>query len=163
MMNSKAIPITLAAVLVLAGGCADTTGARYGATDTTTYGAPIYDDIRRPVAYTGYVVDIEPVRVERGFKFGVGSVIGAVAGGLLGSQIGEGAGNTAATIAGAAAGGVAGTAAESRLSTQTASRITVDLQGGGTVTIVQPTDPQLHRGMRVAIVGRGENARVVPA
>jgi outer membrane lipoprotein SlyB len=167
-MNGKLIPISMAAMLVL-GGCAETAGPRYGA---TTYGDGAYsssgynssyNDARQPVAYTGYVSNVETFEVQPGYRFGVGSIVGAVAGGLLGSQVGEGSGKAAATIAGAAIGGAAGTAVESRRNKELASRVTVDLRGGGMVTIVQPADPQIQRGMRVAIVGSGESARVVPA
>lgn len=165
-MNSKALPITMATLLaLLAGGCAETNPPRYG----TQYGesgygtTDYYDQARQPVSYTGYVARLETIEVQPGYRFGVGSVIGAVAGGLLGSQAGEGSGKAAATIAGAALGGAAGTAIESNRNRQLANRITVDLAGGGQVTIVQPSDPQIRPGMRVAIVGSGESARVVPA
>jgi outer membrane lipoprotein SlyB len=163
-MSWKAIPVVVV-VLALGAGCAGNqpygSGPTYG---TTGYGAtaasPAYG-VQSNVAYRGRIVDIDSFPVERGYKFGVGSVIGAVAGGLLGNQIGEGAGKTAATIAGAAAGGAAGTAAESRINTETASRITVDLDGGGVVTVVQPYDERLREGMRATIVGQGDAARVV--
>jgi outer membrane lipoprotein SlyB len=173
-MNTKALPFALAAALTLAGGCADT-GSRYGSStmggDSSydpydrygRYDRPASGEVRQPVSHTGRIVDIDTIEMQPGYRFGVGSVIGAVAGGLLGSQIGEGSGSTAAAIAGAAIGGAAGTAAESQMNRRLASRVTVDLRGGGTVTIVQPPDPELRPGMRVAIIGTGESARVVPA
>lgn len=153
---TRALPLTLAAMLTLAGaGCVDA-GPRYGETRYSEAAAA------PPTAYRGRVAQIETIQVDSGYRFGVGSVIGAVAGGLLGHTVGRGSGNTAATIAGAAAGGVAGTAAESKLNKQEATRITVDLRSGGSVVVVQPPDPRIRRGMTVDVVGSGDNARVVP-
>jgi len=129
-------------------------------------GGPTYGDTTGAVASQterdGRITGIEIVKVDEDYQLGVGTVIGAVAGGLLGSQIGSGRGATAATVAGAAVGAAAGTVAESKLKKKDAQRVTVQMQTGGQMTIMQPADSRLQNGMNVRIEGSGESARVVP-
>jgi outer membrane lipoprotein SlyB len=153
-MNSKALWV-FALMTVLIGGCADMGGfggSGYGETS----GAAASEE------RTGKITGLEIVKVDENYKFGVGTVIGAVAGGLLGSQIGSGRGSTVATVAGAAAGAAAGTVVESKMKKKDAQRVTVRMTSGGEVTIVQPVDSRLRRGMNVRVEGSGEGARAVP-
>ena len=149
--------LTFLFVLVLAAGCADMGGSRYGeqAAPVTTAGAP-------DTARNGRITALDTVQVDTDYKFGVGTVVGAVAGGILGHQFGGGSGQTLLTIAGTLAGAAAGTAAESKLKKQDAQRVAVAMESGGTLTIVQPVDTRLRDGMNVRITGGGESARVVP-
>lgn len=89
----------------------------------------------------------------------MGTAAGAVAGGILGSQVGD---STGATVAGAVLGGLAGTYAESKKGKQNAQQVTVNMNTGGRLTILQPEDTRLREGMPVRVEGSGENARVVP-
>lgn len=148
--------IALIAAAVVAAGCAEMPqlgGPKYGEASGTVAGQSDRN---------GKITQIELIKVDEDYKFGVGTVVGAVAGGLLGSQIGEGRGTTAATVIGAAAGAAAGTVVESKMKKKDAQRITVQMATGGTVTIVQPVDARLKNGMAVRIEGSGESARVVP-
>ncbi len=99
----------------------------------------------------GVVANVENVRVEEDPK-GLGTVLGGVAGGILGSMVGGGRGRTLAILGGAAAGAVGGTAAESALSGYEALQITVDLENGSTVVIVQGTDDYFSTGDRVRVI-----------
>jgi outer membrane lipoprotein SlyB len=55
-----------------------------------------------------------------------------------------------------------GTVAEGKMKQKDAQRVTVQMQTGGQVSIVQPPDNRIRTGMNVLVVGSGENARVVP-
>jgi outer membrane lipoprotein SlyB len=149
-----AIPLLL--VIALASGCAE----------MGTLGGPKYGDTTGTVASqadrNGRIMSAEIIKVDASYKFGIGTAIGAVAGGLLGSQIGSGRGATAATVAGAAAGAAAGTYAESKMNKMDAQRVTVRMNTGGQVIIVQPVDSRLRNGMNVIVEGSGESGRVVP-
>lgn len=150
------LAISIFLTVALASGCADmgsVGGTEYGETSAT---------VASQVERLGYISDIETIEVDDSYKFGVGTVVGAVAGGLLGSQVGGGSGTTVATVAGAAAGAAAGTYAQSKMNTVDAQRVTVQMNSGGQVTIVQPMDNRLSDGMSVRVEGSGETGRVVP-
>ena len=152
----SAIALSLVLTVALASGCADMGsfgGSKYGESS----GTAVSQSER-----AGKITSLEIVKVDEDYRFGVGTVVGAVAGGLLGSQIGRGSGSTVATVAGAAAGAAAGTAVESKMKKKDAQRVTVQLKSGGSVTIVQPVDDRLRRGMNVWVEGSGNSARVVP-
>jgi outer membrane lipoprotein SlyB len=155
MMTRMLIPAVL--FTMVAGGCTDMPQLGSGPTYGDTTGSVASENER-----SGRITALEIVQVDENYKFGVGTVVGAVAGGLLGSQIGQGRGSTLATVLGAAAGAAAGTVAESKIKKQDAQRVTVRMRTGGEVTIVQPVDARLRRGMNVMVEGSGESARAVP-
>lgn len=137
----------------LAGGCAD-----MGGLSGTTYGETSGTTSSQSDRY-GTIANLENVQVDEKYKLGVGTAVGAVAGGILGSQVGD---STTATVAGAVLGGLAGTYAESKIKNQNAQQVTVNMNTGGRLTILQPEDNRLREGMQVRVEGSGENARVVP-
>jgi len=149
--------LTSLTITLFAAGCADIGGSRYG-----ERAAPVRSAGEPETARYGRVTALETVQVDKDYKFGVGTVVGAVAGGIIGHQFGGGSGKTLLTIAGTLAGAAAGTAAESKLNKQDAQKVTVAMQSGGTLTIVQPVDSRLRNGLSVRITGGGETARVVP-
>lgn len=144
-------------VTILTAGCADLGGSKYGEGS-----APVSSAGEQASDRYGRVTGLETVQVDKDYKFGVGSVVGAVAGGIIGYQFGGGTGKTLLAIGGAVAGGAAGTAAESKLNKQDAQKVTVAMQSGGTITIIQPVDSRLRNGMNVRINGGGDTARVAP-
>jgi outer membrane lipoprotein SlyB len=157
-MRKITVGTTCTLMALLGAGCQSMgmNGPEYGATSGgPVAGASSYER-------QGRIADIVGVRLNEDYHLGIGTVVGAVAGGLLGHQIGGGSGNTLATIAGTVAGGAAGTAAEQRMKGKPAQRVTVDMRAGGTVTVVQPPNDRLWKGMPVVVVGSGESARVVP-
>lgn len=91
----------------------------------------------------------------------LGSITGGVLGGIGGSLIGR---STAANVAGAVAGTVAGAAAGSALQGSARTQgveITIHLDSGETVAVVQPGDVRdFRRGDRVRVAGNAENVRV---
>jgi outer membrane lipoprotein SlyB len=113
----------------------------------------------QPVAF-GRVVSVRAVDIRPG-QTRLGMVTGGVLGGLAGSQIGSGtAANVAGGVAGAVAGGAIGSAIQGSRTTR-GVEVTVTLESGRTVAIVQPGDVNNFRvGDRVRVVGDPSNARV---
>jgi len=137
----------------LVSGCADTGSLR---------GGPDYGErsgtVENQADRDGHITALENIEVDEDYKLGIGTAIGAVAGGLLGNKVSDG---TVGTVAGAAVGAAAGTYAESKLSKTDAQRVTVQMQTGGQVVIVQPVNNSLSDGMNVRVEGSGETGRVV--
>ncbi|MBB3893290.1 outer membrane lipoprotein SlyB [Phenylobacterium haematophilum] len=118
------------------------------------------ETMRPQTVELGTLQSIRPVNIRPG-ETRLGMATGAVLGGIAGSQIG---GGTAANVAGGVAGAVAGGALGSALqgSQNTAGlELTVKLDSGRMIAIVQPGGPNDFRvGDRVRVVGNGENTRV---
>ena len=91
---------------------------------------------------------------------GVATGTGAVLGGIAGSTIGSGTrANTAGAVAGAVAGGAVGNAMAG--TTTAGVEITVQLESGRTVAVVQPGTPNDYRvGDRVRVTSDGTTTRV---
>lgn len=108
----------------------------------------------------GQVTAIRQVDIQPG-QTRLGTVVGGSLGAIGGSQIGS---STAANIAGGVTGAVVGGAVGSAIqgSSRTAGiEITLHLDSGDDVAIVQPGDPRDFRvGDRVRLSGTSENARV---
>ncbi len=154
MLRSDGCRLALCAVLaaVLSAGCARDLGGR---------------DYSRRDARQAYQVDYgEVVRVDRVTIEGEYTSLGTTGGGLvgysLGRVIGDGSGSRVAGAVGGVAGAVVGREAEKSATTVAGLEITVDMDGGGTLLIVQSADVAFEPGERVRVRrGRGEEARVV--
>lgn len=110
----------------------------------------------------GTIESIQPVRIE-GTKTPVGTVAGGATGAVLGSTIGEGTGKALAAVAGAIVGGLAGSAVEEKVTEKEGQEITVKLDSGETLVIVQEADQGLYPGMRVNVLsGSDGTTRVRP-
>lgn len=108
----------------------------------------------------GVVESVRTVRLE-GTKTPVGTAAGAVVGGVAGSSIGGGRGQTIATVLGAVAGGVAGAAAEEGITRKDGIEITVKLDNGTMLAVVQEaTAEQFNPGERVRVLEGGGVTRV---
>jgi outer membrane lipoprotein SlyB len=147
--------LTLGAVflsLCLASACADT----HSASSFTSQEAMR----AQPVAF-GELISIRSIEIRPG-QTRVGTATGAILGGIAGSQLGGGtAANVAGGVAGAVAGGVIGRNIQGSQVTP-GVELTVTLESGETVAIVQPGSGHEFRvGDRVRVVGAAENARVV--
>ncbi len=108
----------------------------------------------------GTVAGVNAVTIQSG-QTSFGTITGAALGGILGSTIGRSTrANVAGAVGGAALGGATGGAIQGSASTR-AVEITIDLDSGDTVAIVQPGDPRDFRvGDRVRLTGTDVNARV---
>ena len=123
-----------------------------GCASSLSSGAYARDSARQmQTVYYGTVQSIRTVQIE-GTKTPVGTGAGAIAGGILGNQVGGGSGRALATVGGALLGGVAGSAAEEGITRQTGYEITVRLDNGRTVGIVQAADVSFQPGERVRVI-----------
>jgi outer membrane lipoprotein SlyB len=110
---------------------------------------------------TGTIVSMRPVAVEGSGR--TGTLIGGAAGGVAGSFIGgDWRSNLLAGIAGAVIGGVAGGAAERSITATTATEFIVEMDGGGTIAVVQGNDQGFRVGDKVTVL-RGERTRLTPS
>jgi outer membrane lipoprotein SlyB len=118
------------------------------------------DDARKvQTVKTGVVESVRQVKLE-GTKSPVGTIAGGAIGGIAGSSIGGGRGSAIAAVIGAVAGGLAGSAAEEVVTRKDGIEITVKLDGGGLIAIVQEADETFQLGEKVRIVENGETSRV---
>jgi outer membrane lipoprotein SlyB len=149
--------VALGTALLLAAGVSGCASSRAG----NVYSR---DEARTAQTVTwGTVQAVNAVQIE-GTRSHVGTATGAVLGGLAGSTVGGGTGRKAATVGGAVAGGVAGAAAEQGLTRKAGVEVTVALDNGNTVAVVQEAVPeqQFYVGQRVRVLAGGGTFRVSP-
>jgi outer membrane lipoprotein SlyB len=91
---------------------------------------------------------------------GVGVMTGASLGGLAGSEVGGGKGSIAAGIIGAVAGGIAGQHVERGSNARHGLEITVKLDTGQLLAVVQPADEIFRPNERVRLISDGAMTRV---
>lgn len=148
-MRITALPLLL--LLILLGGCASSKSG-----DVYTR-----DQARRE--QTIRMATIESIRevVLEGTKSPVGTVAGAAVGGIAGSTLGGGKGSAVAAVIGAVAGGIAGAAIEEGVTRKLAMEITVKMDNGQMIAIVQEGDPREFRpGDRVRIISSYGESRI---
>jgi len=110
------------------------------------------DEARRAqTVQMGTVESVKSVQIE-GTKTPAGPVAGAVVGGVAGSTIGRGSGRALATVLGAVAGGVAGSVVEEKATQKPGLEITVRLDGGRIISVVQEADVPFAAGDRVRVL-----------
>ncbi|HZN27116.1 MAG TPA: glycine zipper 2TM domain-containing protein [Burkholderiales bacterium] len=114
---------------------------------------------REQTVRVGVVESVREVKLE-GTRSGIGPGAGAVAGGVAGSTVGHGRGSAVAAIAGAVVGGIAGQAAEQGLTAKRGVEVTVKLDSGQMLAIVQEADETFRPGDRVRILSDGATSRV---
>jgi outer membrane lipoprotein SlyB len=107
----------------------------------------------------GVVESVRSVKIE-GTKSPVGTAAGAVVGGVAGSSIGEGKGSVIGAVVGAVAGGLAGSAIEEGVTRKDGLEITVKLDNGTMLAIVQEAGEQFHPGERIRVLEGGGVTRV---
>lgn len=119
------------------------------------------DEARRvQTVKTGVVESVRQVKLE-GTKSPVGTVAGGAVGGIAGSSIGgDGKSGMVGAVLGAVVGGIAGAMAEEGITRKDALEITVKLDGGGLVAIVQEADEVFKAGEKVRIIENGGVSRV---
>lgn len=118
------------------------------------------DDARKvQTVKTGVVESVRAVRLE-GTKSPVGTVAGGAIGGIAGGSIGHGRGSALGAVIGAVVGGLAGAATEEAVTRKDALEITIKLDGGGLIAIVQEADEAFSPGEKVRIVEGNGTSRV---
>lgn len=107
----------------------------------------------------GVVESVRTVKLE-GTKTPIGTATGAVIGGVAGSTVGDGKGSAIAAVIGAVAGGLLGSAAEEGLTRKDAFEITIKLDNGSLVAIVQEATEKFSPGESVRLIENGGVTRV---
>lgn len=137
-------------VVAAIGGCASSKSG-----DTYTR-----DEARRVQnVQMGIVEGSRPVKIE-GTGTPIGSGAGAVVGGIAGSSAGQGRGSAVGTVLGAVVGGVAGAAAEEGFTREDGVEVTIRLESGRLISVVQAGKEQFQPGDRVRIMETGGVTRV---
>jgi outer membrane lipoprotein SlyB len=149
MTGSKGL--LAAAVLGLAlGGCA----YHYGSGDYRGYQVRGEQSVR-----FGVVDSVRPVRINPR-DTGVGAATGAIAGGIAGSNVGGGSGQIVGALGGAILGGVIGQNVEQSANERRGEEITVLLDSGRYLAVVQEADESFRPGDRVRVLSGRGNTRV---
>ena len=134
--------LALLTALALLAGCASSQSGEVYSRDQSR---------RTQTVQTGTVQFIKNIQIE-GTKSGVGTVAGGIAGGVAGSTIGGGKGSVLAALGGAALGVVGGTMAEEKFTKKSGLEITVKLDSGSTIAVVQEADVLFSVGERVRVL-----------
>ncbi|MGZ5033156.1 MAG: glycine zipper 2TM domain-containing protein [Usitatibacter sp.] len=145
MTNANILSACAVAALLL-GGCAYHGGsANYRA----------YETRGEQTVRFGVVDSVREVRIDP-HETGVGTAGGAVLGGIAGSNVGGGSGQVAGAIGGAILGGIIGQNIEKSANERLGVEITVLLDSGRYIAVVQEADEAFRSGDRVRILsGRG--------
>lgn len=143
---------------MLAAGCATTllTGC------APSLSGDVYsrDQARREQSVRFGVVEFVREVLIEGTRSGVGATAGAVVGGIAGSTVGQGRGSQVGAVVGAVAGGVAGQAGEQAVTRKTGLEITVRLDNGALIAVVQEADQEFRPGDRVRVLRDAGTTRV---
>lgn len=107
----------------------------------------------------GVVESVRTAKLE-GTNSNIGTAAGAVVGGIAGSTVGEGKGSAIGAVIGAVAGGLAGSAIEEVATRKDALEITVKLDNGSLIAIVQEATETFTPGERVRLIESGGITRV---
>ena len=148
-MKTLKLSIALLCAAVLAGCASSRSGDVY-----------TRDQARQEmIVRTGVVESVREVSKE-GTKSGVGTFAGAAVGGVAGSHVGGGSGQIVGAIVGAVLGGMAGSAIEEGATKKNALEITVKLDGGQLIAIVQEMGETFQPGERVRVLSGSGATRV---
>ncbi|EAS62622.1 glycine zipper 2TM domain-containing protein [Photobacterium angustum] len=155
-MKTKILALTvILSTLGLAGCAANPYGNAYNVNDAR----------QMQEVYYGTVVRTQAVTLN-GNGNGIGTLAGGAIGGILGSGVGGGTGSEIATIGGALLGGYLGNEAGEQVTKRNGVNLTIKLDSGRTVSIVQQVNPNVmfHAGERVQInISDDGTSRVTPA
>ena len=138
----KMISIISIVCMMLCGGCASSRSGKVYTRDQARVQLTVY---------YGTVLQVEPVSIE-GTKSAAGPALGAATGAALGNAVGSGTGRTIATVMGGVAGSLLGGAIEEGVTRKNALEITVEMDDGQIIAVVQEADDVYMVGDRVRIV-----------
>ena len=128
-----------------------------------SYGGGTYSGSQSRVVHTveyGQIIAIGPAMIED-TPSGLGIFGGALAGGVLGSLVGGGSGRVVGAVAGALAGGAAGYGIEREMGKSNAQEISVKLDSGKDIAVIQELGEQFRVGDRVRVLRASDgSARV---
>ena len=149
MRNTKLSLILIATVAILNACASSNSGSVYSREETR----------RIQTVRMGIVESVRQVKIE-GTKSPVGTVGGAAVGGIAGSTLGNGRGSTLGAVVGAIAGGLAGSAIEEGVTRKDGLEITVKLDNGTMLAVVQEADEKFAPGERVRLLEDRGTTRV---
>lgn len=149
-MRTLTLTLALLATVNLVGCASGLGGGDYERTET-----------RRVMSVRmGVIESVRPVKLE-GTNTPLGTVAGAAIGGVAGSTVGSGKGSGIAAVVGAVAGGLAGAAAEEGLTRKQGIEVTLKMDNGELLAIVQEDGGENFKpGERVRLLQDGRNTRV---
>ena len=148
-MNTLKLTLMLFATLVLVGCASSRSGDAYSRDQTR----------HEMTVRMGVVESVRDVAME-GTKSGAGTFAGAAVGGVAGSTMGGGKGHIVGAIVGAVLGGMAGSAIEENATKKNALEITVKLDGGQLIAVVQEMGETFYPGDRVRVLSGSGSTRV---
>jgi len=141
-MKMSGVAACIALASLLAAGCASSRSSEVYSRDQA---------MKAQTVQMGTVQSVKAVKIE-GTKSPVGAIAGGAVGGALGHTIGHGTGRTVATVLGAVGGAVGGSVAEEELTKKDGLEITVKLDEGKVISVVQEADVSFQVGDRVRIM-----------
>ncbi|GLS05301.1 hypothetical protein GCM10007860_24510 [Chitiniphilus shinanonensis] len=145
--------IVMAGAVLVLGGCA------------TSDSANVYKRSQMRTAATvqsGVVEQVREVRMED--STGVGAVAGGAIGGIAAAgNIGGGNGQIVSGIIGSIIGGLLGNKIEESVMSKQALEVTVLLDNGQRMVVVQEADQPIIARQRVNLISDGQTTRVVPS
>jgi outer membrane lipoprotein SlyB len=150
-MKTLNIIIAVSIATLLLGGCMPTSNS--GSIYTRDQARQVQE------VESGVIESVRNVQIE-GTQSGVGTVGGAVIGAIASSGVGGGRGRSIATTAGAIAGGLLGSALEEGTTRKDALEITVRLDSGKSLSVVQEADVPFQAGERVHVLTSPTATRV---
>lgn len=140
--NLRNKTLTILALLCLAAsGCASRGGSDY----------TNQQERRALNVQRGNVTDVRTVRTSNS-STGVGAVAGGVLGGVLGHYIGGGSARTLGSVGGALGGAAAGSGVEKAARDHDALELTIRLDNGREIVVVQDPDQTFTAGDRVRVL-----------
>lgn len=104
---------------------------------------------------SGEVIYVRPVTIQ-GEVGGLGAVAGGAMGLALGNLVGGGRGQTVARTGGAIAGAAVGSAVEQNVTTVDGVEVTVLLQSGEVIVVIQSADEVFRKGDYVRVLRRSD-------
>jgi outer membrane lipoprotein SlyB len=107
----------------------------------------------------GVVESVRQVSIE-GTKSPVGTIAGGVIGAVAGSRIGGGSAKVITGTLGAVAGALAGSAVEEKVTQKNGLEITVKLDNGSMIAVVQEATEEFHAGDRIRVLDSGGVTRI---
>lgn len=120
------------------------------------------DEARRvQTVQMGVVEGLRPIRIE-GTKSQIGTGAGTIIGAIAGGGAGQGRGSSIGSVLGAVAGGMAGAAAEEGYTRENGVEVTVRLETGRIISVVQTGKADFKIGDRIRILQVDGTTRVAP-
>jgi len=148
-MNFKLLIIVLGALLIAGCGLYNSSGKNY----------PKYEARTAFRVFPGEVVSVREVHID-GVHTRVGTYGGAAIGYSVGRTVGGGSGTRVAGAVGGVAGAVAGRAIETAATAERGLEITIELDNGDVIAVVQAADQVFEPGEPVRVLMGYGSARV---